>query len=100
VAQRRREIGVRLALGAQPRQIGGQFLSIGVRLLGAGTVLGVAGTWMAGRLMQRVLFEVPALHPASILATAAVMSVVSLVACLVPARRASTVDPLIAMAAE
>jgi predicted permease len=100
VAQRRREIGVRLALGAQPRQIGGQFLSIGVRLLGAGTVLGVAGTWMAGRLMQRVLFEVPALHPASILATAAVMSVVSLVACLVPARRASMVDPLIAMAAE
>ena len=46
VAQRRREIGVRMALGAVPKQIGNQFLSLGLRLLGAGTILGVIGAWL------------------------------------------------------
>ena len=100
VAQRRREIGVRLALGAEPRQIGGQFLALGLHLLAGGTVLGVLGTWMAGRFMQSLLFDVPALHLAILAGTAAVMGSVSLVACLIPARRASKVDPLIAMGGE
>ncbi|MEJ7617864.1 MAG: FtsX-like permease family protein, partial [Pyrinomonadaceae bacterium] len=61
VAQRRREIGIRMALGALPAQIGRQFLSLGLRLLALGTILGVIGAWLAGRAMQSILFGVPAL---------------------------------------
>jgi predicted permease len=100
VAQRHREIGIRMAVGAQRWQIGTQFLSLGLRLLAAGTVLGLIGAWLAGRAMQSVLFNVPTLHIATLLGTALVMSVVSLVACLIPARRATKVDPMIALRAE
>ena len=100
VAQRRREIGIRRALGAQTRQIGAQFLSLGLRLLGAGTILGLLGAWLAGRAMQSVLFDVPTLPVATLLGTALVMTAVSLVACLIPARRATKVDPMIALRAE
>jgi predicted permease len=100
VAQRRREIGIRMTLGAQTGQIGRQFLSLGLRLLGAGTILGLIGAWLAGRAMQSVLFDMPTLHPATLFGTALVMSVVSLIACLIPARRATKVDPMIALRAE
>jgi predicted permease len=100
VAQRTREIGIRMALGAQRGQIGAQFLSLGLRLLAAGTILGLVGAWVAGRAMQSVLFDVPPLPIPALLGTALVMSVVSLVACLIPARRASKVDPMIALRAE
>ncbi|MEY2519175.1 MAG: hypothetical protein QOF24_934 [Verrucomicrobiota bacterium] len=100
VAQRTREIGIRMALGAQRRQIGTQFLSLGLRLLAAGTILGLIGAWLAGRAMQSVLFDVPALPVAALLGTAIVMTVVSLVACLIPARRAAKADPMVALRAE
>jgi predicted permease len=100
VAQRRREIGIRMALGAQRGQIGAQFLSLGLRLLAAGTVLGLMGAWLAGRAMQSVLFDVPTLPVATLFGTALVMSVVSLIACLIPARRATKVDPMIALRAD
>jgi predicted permease len=100
VAQRTREIGIRMALGAQRGQIGSHFLSLGLRLLLAGTILGFVGVWWAGRAMQSVLFDVPALPIATLLGTALVISVVSLVACLIPARRATKVDPMIALRAE
>jgi predicted permease len=100
VAQRRREIGIRMAVGAQRWQIGTQFLSLGLRLLAAGIILGLAGAWMAGRAMQSVLFEVPALPVATLLVTALIMAAVSLVACLIPARRATKVDPMVALRAE
>jgi predicted permease len=100
VAQRTREIGIRMALGAQRERIGAQFLSLGLRLLVAGTVLGLIGAWIAGRAMQSVLFDVPTLPVATLFGTALVMSVVSLVACLIPARRATKVDPMIALRAE
>jgi predicted permease len=100
VAQRHREIGIRMAVGAQRHQIAGQFLSLGLRLLIGGTALGLIGAWGAGRAMQSVLFGVPALPFAALGGTALVMSVVSLVACLIPARRASRVDPMIALRAE
>jgi len=100
VAQRTREIGIRMALGAQRGQIGTQFLSLGLRLLAAGTILGLMGAWWAGRAMQSVLFDVPTLHVATLLGTALVMTTVSLVACLIPARRATKVDPVIALRAE
>jgi ABC-type antimicrobial peptide transport system permease subunit len=100
VAQRRREIGIRIAIGVLPWQIGSQFLSLGLRLLAVGATLGVAGSWMAGRAMQSVLFDVPALHLATLIGTIVIMSVVSLVACWLPARRAARVDPMVAMRSE
>ena len=100
VAQRRREIGVRLALGALPWQIGHQFLSLGLMFVAAGTLVGGLGAWMAGRFMQRILFDVPALHVPTLLGSAATLGVVAVVACVLPARRAARVDPLIAMSAE
>jgi ABC-type antimicrobial peptide transport system permease subunit len=100
IAQRRREIGVRMALGAQTRQIRTQFLSLGLRLLVAGILLGVMGVCVAGKAMQSVLFGVPTLHLPTLFGTALVLATVSLVACLIPARRASRVDPMVALGAE
>jgi len=97
VAQRTREIGIRMALGAQREQIGAQFLSLGLRLLAAGTILGLIGAWLAGRAMQSILFDVPTLHVATLFGTALVMTAVSLVACLIPARRATKVHPMEAL---
>jgi ABC-type antimicrobial peptide transport system permease subunit len=89
-----------MAIGAQREQIVRQFLSLGLRLLTAGTILGWIGVWFAGRAMESVLFDVPTLHIATLLGTALVMTAVSLIACLIPARRASKVDPTIALRAE
>src|SRR5213080_3219217 len=100
VAQRQREIGIRMALGAQREQIGTQFLSLGLRLLVAGTLLGLIGAWLAGRAMQSVLFGVPAFHLTTLFGTALVMTAVSLVACLIPAGRAAMVNPMVALRAE
>jgi len=100
VAQRRREIGIRMAVGAQRYQIRRQFLSLGLRLLAAGTILGLLGAWWAGRAMQSILFDMPTLPVAALVATALVMTAVSLIACLIPARRATRVDPMVALRTE
>ncbi len=97
VAQRRREIGVRIALGAAPKQIGRHFLWLGLRLLVAGTILGVLGAWLAGRVMQSVLFDVPALHVSILVGTGLLMTVICLIACWLPVRRARAVDPMEAL---
>ena len=76
VAQRRREIGVRIALGARPQQIRGQFLALGLRLLAAGTMLGVAGAWVTGRAMRNLLFHVPPFHLATLAGTACIIGLV------------------------
>lgn len=98
VAQRRREIGVRVALGARPEQIRGQFLSLGLRLLAAGTMLGLAGAWMAGQAMRAVLFDVPAHSPAILAGSAGIIAAFSLAACLLPSRRAARISPMQALA--
>lgn len=94
VAQRRREIGVRMALGAQPSQIRSQFLALSLRLLTYGTFLGLLGAWQAGRAMGAVLFHVPPLSPAILAGAAAVMGIVCLAACLLPSQRAARISPV------
>jgi len=97
VAQRRREVGVRMALGALPAQIRAQFLRVGARLLAAGLALGCFGAWGVVRAMKTVLFDVGAMPADVIAATAGVMTVVVLLACWLPARRAARVDPMEAL---
>jgi putative ABC transport system permease protein len=94
VAQRRREIGVRMALGAQPGQIRSQFFFLSLRLVAGGTLLGVIGAWLTGQAMQAVLFHVPALNLSVLAATTFVMALVALVACLLPSQRAARISPL------
>jgi len=98
VAQRRREIGVRMALGARPDQIRSQFLWRAIRLLAAGEILGLTGAWLTGRAMRTLLFQVPPLHAATFTAAAGVIGVVSVAACLLPAHRAARVSPMEALA--
>jgi len=97
VAQRRREIGLRMALGAQPQQIRRQFLSLAFRLLACGTVIGVVGASLAGRAMQTVLFHVPGVSLPTLAGTALVIGTVSLLACLLPSHRAARISPLEAL---
>jgi predicted permease len=94
VAQRRREIGLRMALGAQPGQIRSQFFYLSLRLLVGGTILGVVGASLAGRAMQAVLFHVPALNLSILAGAMCVMASVSLVACLLPSQRAARISPM------
>ena len=98
VAQRRREIGVRMALGARPEQIRGQFLALGLRLLVVGSILGIIGAWLTGRAMRTLLFQAPPFHMATFAAAAGIIGVVSLVACLLPAHRAAGISPMEALA--
>ncbi len=100
VAQRRREIGLRMALGARPEQVRGQLLSLALRLLAAGMALGVLGAWLAGKAMQAVLFQVPPLPMATLAGTAGLLAAVSLAACLLPSHRAARVSPMVVLSEE
>jgi predicted permease len=98
VAQRRREIAIRMALGARSEQIQGHFFSLALRLLAGGVSLGLCGAWVTGRAMQAILFNVAA-HSLGILAgSASLIAVVALTACLLPARRAAQISPMQALA--
>jgi predicted permease len=94
VAQRRREIGLRMALGARPGQIRAQFLSMALRALIAGSAIGLAGALGAGRAMESLLYGVPAMHGPTLALSAVLLLVVALPACLLPALRASRISPL------
>jgi ABC-type antimicrobial peptide transport system permease subunit len=98
VAQRRREIGVRLALGARPGQVCRQFVTLALRLLTVGMVLGLLGSWWAGHAMQALLFRVPGFHAETLVLTAVLLGAIALVACLVPAYRATRMSPVRALA--
>ncbi|MEJ2079192.1 MAG: ABC transporter permease [Acidobacteriota bacterium] len=93
VAQRRREIGVRMALGARPRQVLAQFLKMSAQLLAPGLALGLAGAWAVGRAMESLLFGVSATHLGVLASAVAAILLVVLLACLVPARRAARTHP-------
>jgi predicted permease len=97
VVQRRREIGVRMALGAQPARIRRQFFSLSLRLLAGGTLLGLIGAWQAGRAMGSVLFQVQPLNLPILVGAACVMGIVCFAACLLPSQRAARVSPMDAL---
>lgn len=98
--RRTREIGVRLALGARRRQIVTMMLAQGARLLGAGLLVGFVAAIGLSRLVRSVLFEVKATDPATYLAVSVVLATAAVVACWIPARRASRVDPMITLRSE
>jgi predicted permease len=100
VSQRRREIGVRMALGALPQQILALFLGLGAKLVVAGLALGVLLAWVAGRAMQTVLFGVGTWNLGVLAATAGVMLAVVFFAMFLPARRAARVSPIDALRAD
>lgn len=100
VAQRRREIGLRMALGARPEQVRRQFVGLALRLLAGGTVFGLLGAWLTNHAIQTVLFQVPAIHIPTLVASAVVLATVSMAACLLPSHRAARISPLEAMSNE
>ncbi|HWC97819.1 MAG TPA: ABC transporter permease [Candidatus Sulfopaludibacter sp.] len=97
VNQRRREIGLRMALGAAQGKVLGLILKQGMALVLAGLGIGLAASLVVGKLLSRMLYGVNAGDVVSVAAAAAVLLAVSLVACYLPARRASRVDPLVAL---
>jgi putative ABC transport system permease protein len=97
IAQRTREFGIRTALGAQRGQVLRLAMQAGLTITGAGLVLGVLGSIFVGRALGALLVEVSAADPATYLLAIAVLGVTALVSCWVPARRATTVDPVIAL---
>jgi predicted permease len=97
VAQRTREIGIRMALGARPRAVLAQVLGQGLRLVGLGALLGLAGAVMAGRSMQALLYQTAPADPLALSVSALLLLAVALAASLLPARRASRIDPAIAL---
>jgi predicted permease len=100
VTQRRREIGIRLALGAQQSEVRRRFVRHGVILTSVGVVLGVGAALAVTRLMTTLLFEVSPLDPLTYVAVALLLVLAAAVASYVPARRASTVQPGEALAAD
>jgi putative ABC transport system permease protein len=97
VAQRRREIGIRLALGSDPRRIFGLVLQEGLVLLASGLGIGLAGAFAIRRAMETQLFGVRPTDPLVMIAVVGVLSIVAVTACAVPARRAARIDPVIAL---
>ena len=100
VQQRTQEIGVRLAIGAQAGDILRLVLGQGFRLVALGTVFGVAGALASGRLLSTMLYETGAADPWSYLFATAVLTLAALGATLLPACRATRVDPMVALRAE
>lgn len=97
VSQRTREIGIRLALGATPRHIMGLMMGQGMKLTLIGVTIGLAGAVLVTRLMRSLLFGVAPTDLLTFAISAVVLLVVALLACVIPARRATKVDPLVAL---
>jgi predicted permease len=100
VSQRTREIGIRMALGAQRQSVTSMFLRQGLWLTGIGIAFGLASAFLTMRFLSSLLFNVNPLDPGTYIITALCVGVVSWVACYLPSRRAATVDPTLALRSE
>ncbi len=97
VAQRTNEIGIRMALGAQTSDVLSLIVAQGFKLVLAGLAIGLSGAFALTRLISSLLFGVGTRDPLTFAAVAGVLALVAVIACYVPARRATKVDPLIAL---
>jgi len=97
VTQRTHEIGIRMALGAQREDMLKQVLAEGARLAAVGLALGLAGSFAATRLIATLLFGVKPNDPLTFAAVAVILGSVTLAACYIPSRRATRVDPMVAL---
>ena len=100
VAQRTREFGIRVALGAQPWALPLGVVAQGLRYTVPGVVLGLVAAALVGNRIQTLLFEVDARDPVTFAAIGATVALVAAIASFVPARRAAAVDPLMVLRAE
>jgi putative ABC transport system permease protein len=97
VAQRTREIGIRMALGSDSRRVFGLIVKEGMTLMSGGFVAGMAGAFAIRRTMAAQLYGVGPMDPFVLGGVAAVLAVVAVAACTLPARRASQIDPVVAL---
>jgi putative ABC transport system permease protein len=97
VAQRTHEIGLRMALGAARAQVLHLVLEEGISLATVGLLIGLCGTYFVGRVMKSLLYDVKTIDPATLVAVMIVLLLSALLACYIPARRATRVDPMVAL---
>jgi putative ABC transport system permease protein len=97
VSQRTQEIGLRMAIGAQRGDVLGLIVGGGMKLVLIGVAIGLAGALALSSLVRTMLFGVTQLDPTSYAVTATVLLAVAALACYVPARRATRVDPIVAL---
>ena len=100
VTQRTRELAVRLALGAHPRKVLQLVMSHGASLAGIGIVIGLFGAFALSRVVAGLLFDVKSSDPATLLGVSLLLAAVALLACYIPARRATRLDPIITLREE
>jgi predicted lysophospholipase L1 biosynthesis ABC-type transport system permease subunit len=100
VAQRTREIGIRMALGAEQQQMTAMFVRHGIRLTGIGVVIGLVAAFVLTRLLSSLLFGVSAVDPLTYLSVALGLLVAASLASYLPSRRAASIDPAVALRAE